>query len=308
MVDQNVLSYISRYYKSYPLIELKRKILSQGYSEEDFRVSLELLGINPDLMQGKKNNKYKWMKTAGIIGIIFLIFSFISVIWLYFSFPTELAAQFISQPGLTSPQDQSNSAYYTLSVILIVVILLIFFFYGFVVMGRKTETKTLKICSWINITLIILVSLALGSLFIYGYLNPDSESMGSYELNSPDNSSSISSIIPIGIAIALLILLITSSIGLIFVGNKVKFIKIAGILKIIYTLMIVGGSGFFIYNITKNEELAISLVSALLGLSGETIFKILMPYIVVAIISIVLILIVLLLLSLGLLNASRRYE
>jgi len=315
MVDSNVLNYISRYYKFYPLTELKRKILSQGYSEEDFNGSIELLGIKNSPIQ--ESSKYKWMKTAGIIGIIFLLLSLILVIWLYFSFPTEFTTRLVAQTMLTSTSDQINSVYYVLSAILIGVILLIFFFYGFVVMGRKTGTKTLKICSWINITVMVLISFTLVGFVIYNYINTPATNpdISNYLSNLPppivepiNNGFFESSQMILIFLVATLLFMIFSSVSLILIGQKVKFIKIAGILKIVYTLMVVGGLGFFIYNITKNEEFAISLAFALISLSGETIFKILLPYIILAIISGVVILIVLLLLSLGLLNASKRYE
>jgi len=267
MVNKIVFDYLSQYHDKYNLEDLKKKILSAGYPQSDIDEVITLLGLesNSNVVSSTSspvaNNtlnitstpiqsdydvskpvgkKFKWMKFAGILGIIYLLVGILLGVFFYLNY-----------------LDFTSSAilYSSLGVFGIMFISLFFFLYGFVVMGKYGDSGLLRFASKSYIILAILgVLIAIGTgiavIFIVGDIVTEFSSASSLAGGNPlllfSSSGSLGEVIAksalIFISIATLIgfwmlFFIVASfcffIGLMQVGREIKFAKVAGLFGIL---------------------------------------------------------------------------
>lgn len=301
MANKTVLDYLRKHHKRYRIEDLKKKILSAGYSQKEIEealVALRLKSVKPTmpvkpvakpiakpvksvvkpirpakpampLVEPARLFKQpikkvepvklvgpvvkpaakpitsiapsgysKWLKIAGIAGILVIVFLVLASI-----FETFFA---------------KGVAFRHVSIIfsLLISIFLILFFYGFVVLGKKYGKKLIAVISWIFIIFIVLfIVLEILLLifqeaimnFLFGSLNISSaELFGIEALISTPPSIAVSLIIAfILIGLVVIILNILFGVGLVKL-REVKFSKIAGILHIIGACSLIIGIGFLV--------------------------------------------------------------
>jgi len=186
----------------------------------------------------------KWMKIAGVMGIILLLITLSSVVM-----------NFVAKDMLFSSMMNQ-----TVSLILFVIILIITFFYyfGFVKLGKRANEKLLSLGSWFIIVPIILYVV----LFIVAGLIVQPK-FAEYMIGGGGESFKVSFLI---IAIVWVVLFLINamgqllfSIGLIKTGKQVKFSKIAGILNIVV----------FVAILTFVVSLVVLVYTLLNALSGD---------------------------------------
>lgn len=90
MANQIVLDYLKKYADKYKLEDLKKKIISSGYSNDDVNEAIKILGLEPKKEERKKIDLTKqnilpvsqdkipsvhfpWMKVGAISGIFLII-------------------------------------------------------------------------------------------------------------------------------------------------------------------------------------------------------------------------------------------
>lgn len=295
MVDSTILNYLSQN-KQFSLFELKNRVLASGYSESDFNEAVTILGLKNNLLRKKR---FKWMLVAGIVGILLFLGLLISTI------PTaNLLINGLSLNAL-STLDQNNSfspfgEIEGIAIFLIFCLAIILFYFGFERMGSYTQTKTLKITSWIFIGLIIL----LGSIFLINSFSESPSSLNISTQNSTNNTSWISFLI-LGIII---LLTISFGVSLILVGKKVKFAKTSGILEIVTTLTFILSIIKIYYDLKTNPNLVISIILSIFGGDFETLNEIIRPYILILLVNQIFGTITIFFQSISLFNASNRFE
>lgn len=242
MVNQIILNYLRSYISQYKIEDVKKKILSSGYSEKDFdEALLSLKSQETGKLDNEKSLDYsdknrKWLKLGGICGILILIFSVLASLMI-----------------VILPQSSA-----VLSIILVIIFFIsavsyLFFFYGFNVLGKKYEKKLIRVISWIliiigilgiifAIVLIIYPSLAGGLVF-----TPLLDSLASDNpVDELLNTLGQLLAIIVAIFIVCLILGILFSVGLITLRENVEYSKITGILNIIGLCTLIIGIGFLI--------------------------------------------------------------
>lgn len=315
MVNKVVFDYLKDYHGKYNLEDLKKKILSAGYSQEDIDEAIRLLGLegstatktlgnefkttplsqtgefnkssfpieksnsstpaenvqNPlDSSQTqpapnssgvidftkqqntydpyKPKRKFKWMRLAGILGIIYLMAGILFSIIGYFY--------------RDSLQGNTSFMYAVLGIGGVLFISVFFFIYGFVKMGKHANSGALVFAGKSMIVLIILLILLVGGLFAFVFfvLGGLTSGITGNAVNSADFTSLFGGLgiseniiqiltligiyffVILGIMSLLglfaLIVLFCFFIGLIHAGKEVKFAKPAGVLGIIVLILL----------------------------------------------------------------------
>jgi hypothetical protein len=272
MVDPTILQYIDRYRNQYPLFELKKRVLSSGHSESEFNEALEILGV-PNASPKEANRKRdKLMIISGIIGLILLIAVLSLTIKTGLILKEGAFSEYTS--SLNSENLKSNNLSFTGIILLIAVVLtLIIFYFGFIRMGNHSETKTLKISSWLIVILIILASLATIGLAIW---QSNNQSNGNISDSTENNTITINPWIFVSIISIITIIVLSFGVGLILARKKVKFTNAAGIFHILVVLLLIFTIGKFFYQMNTDEEFAVSFVfSSLMDSTGKAIFNVL---------------------------------
>lgn len=248
MVNQTLVNYLKEYSAKYPLDSLKQKIISSGYSEKDFDEAVSSLNLSP----APENKKIKWMKIAGISGII----------------PALIIAVFLILSLIGT-----NNLIYQLALLAVLILSYFLFIFGFVVLGRKTQSKLLIFSSWSQIVMLALIIIgAIASFFMLKtfllgiFSGAPLTDMSS--LMAQLSSKIIIFAIVLGIfALFAIINQILFYSGLIIAGRQIKFAKLAGIFGLI---LLVSSAVPFLF---KNLEV-LSLLPSILSLLGF-IFQIL---------------------------------
>jgi len=279
MVNEIVLEYLKKHSKKYKIGDLKRKIISSGYSEEEVDDALVALNLKSfeaskeevpeysesnegEIKPGKEPGKEKiissakpaslnvfpkassgdseWMKIGGISGVVLIILMIIFA-----------ALGFMAKVILPS--------YFYFIFSLIISLAFIFFYYGFVNLGKKYSSKLIKVVSWSFIILAILFvifmtvsiifpevisPLFLGSLINTATSNP-------LDLNSIFSQllSSLSSLLIIIILIGLVFAVLNILLGVGLIKLKLQHSKAAGILHIAGAILLVVLPVAFIFDI-----------------------------------------------------------
>lgn len=296
MVNQVILDYLSRYSGMYKLEDLKNKIISTGYSPKEVNEAIRVLNFGEKVEKKVSEfqsfeqkpisaRRFKWMKFAGIIGVIFLILGIVS------SIASIILPFFYTVPSLDAGTIEKLSSSFSNPLFIIIVAILsllfplalIFFYTGFAKMGKLGESKLLRFSSRAFIILIILfmvlglTSIILGIVFgdvIVKKIVDVTVSGGGLVVNPVDSnnvvlddySNSISgsaiNIAGVNLGIAGYVLIITFLliilfvflntilffIGLIKVGKQVRFAKIAGVFGLILFLLYIGFAIVLILN------------------------------------------------------------
>lgn len=335
MVNQTVVEYLKNNSDKFPIERLKQKIISAGYPEPEVNNAIALLNlvkkqqssqlksqstqqpILPQLQQPPNSyfpqqqaiqqepySGFKWMKLAGILGIILLVIFVSSFIYSLLQNPMALM------------QYQQKSTPITISYISLILLILVsvFFTFGFVKMGKHTQTKVLTLTSWIFIILeILLLALIIFSFIMYFTTEPASITMDSSQPTPAGEQNYFPHIISSLIVLFFLTIFLLFSLGLIKAGEQVRFAKPSGIIILILTLILILGflsliiiALFFKELLTEMLlKLVASLFSAALG-TPDFLFTLITKIIPITLS--ILNIIITLLLTLSLFDASRKFE
>lgn len=267
MVNKVIVNYLKKHKSKYPLSQLRRKIISSGYNPKDVDEAINVLGlrtlkkpiiknVSKPLVKSKIVSKpivkkqgqskvsfvgdsskdySKWFKIAAISGILFLI---LPIIFSFFS---------------------GASSIISFILFLIVVIVSFFFYWGFVLLGKKYDSRLLKIISWIFIILLVLfLILQIIGLFSPGFLE---NFLPKQNVSSGDIQDLAGALVGIllGVLIFAIILLIILGIlfgiGLMKLKEKVAYAKAAGILNIIGSATLIIGVGVLVLFVAKIFEI-----------------------------------------------------
>jgi hypothetical protein len=339
MVNKIILDYLQKYSKNYPLNALKQKIISSGYSTQEVEEASSYLSSNQNLtsqaplptniltsfqnnpqFQTKKSGKIKWMKIAGIIGLVLFFISIISIIFSLIQFLPQ--NPLITLTNASSIYTSTSSTTYVIAIAVLVLssIATIIFLYGFVKMGKYTGSKLLRFSAFAFLVIVILLTLLIIAAGVLGAFQPVSaasgsgiagEAIGSFQTTDLQGNTGTINLTTAPMIIFLLIFLfiivnmILFFIGMIKAGRQVKFAKIVGILGLIWM-------GLMIILIIAALLIIPPLLASILlsALSGSTISfsTILWALIAGTIINSMLTLAILLLSSTALLNVSQKFE
>jgi len=256
MVNEVVLDYLRKYSGQFDLKSLKQKILSAGYTEQEFNEAYSVLHSNnfstqlesskmikkekhPEKAEEHKENLEKkpdvkiegglkgnkMIKLAGIFGILFLVFSVVSMFFL----GKEIVGFIL----------------YFLSSICFGL-----FIYGFIVVGKRYNKRLIRIIGWLVIVVLILL-LIFRILF---FLAPDIFSgvlpAESFLVEGSGFDLDVLGTAVISVLIFLIVLVLVFTvlgilfgIGLIKLKDKVKYAKISGILTLIGAACLILGIG-----------------------------------------------------------------
>ncbi len=279
MVNRIVFDYLSKYHGQYNLEDLKKKILSAGYPQQDVDEAVKLLGLEESSNAPRTDSstnvavstanlgttntfnalsissspvqsnfgsskpvgkKFKWMKFAGILGIIYLLIGILLGVFSYLKY-----LDFTS----------SIILYSLIGVFGIMFISIFFFIYGFVVMGKYGDSGLLRFASKSYIILIILgilIGVVTGVVIVF-MLGEVITEFGNILTGAGGNPLLLfSSFGGFGEIIAKYALMVISLatlagfwmlffivasfcffIGLMQAGNEIKFAKIAGLFGIL---------------------------------------------------------------------------
>jgi len=273
VVNDIVFNYLKDNREKYGLEELKKQVISRGYSEADCNEAIKKLDSeSEDLVphlesKGGKIEGVKWIKFAAIIGCVFV---------------GLMALGFIAELFDISPSLGSINIWVQILLTLFFMVLLGFYFFGFFKIGQKVESKWVRVSSIINIIFIALAAIIFIVLVFYvqnlvsGFgLNPSMTGLVTYE---PVNLGGISDDIGGGVDsifantavpsligwkmilvfgfFALMILVRGFfSVTLMSIKSKVKFSFVSSILGIIFGLFALLFLGYIFYLLSNPMEI-----------------------------------------------------
>jgi len=242
------------------------------------------VGIAPKIKSTHKGGR-RWLKFAGILGFVF-----VALVLAFF-----VAQFFLPSYSVMSVETISFLITIAIVVAIAIIILYYFYFYGFIVLGRYTGSRLIKVSGVLGIVAMSFMLLLLVSGIILRSIGffLSGEFLG-------DVSLPLLQFVFIGYAISMLFLLAIGyilSIGLIKVRERVKFAKFSG--ASIFAISIFNTVSFlFITLIMFNP----------LFLFDEMVNSLFLYFVSFDLISFVLVLAILIFNSLVLLNASRKFE
>ena len=285
MVNKTVLEYLRKYKDKYPMVALKKKIVSAGYPLKDVDEAIAFLGgksagkgvaksvekpvvakhvsvkhVKPRVV-GKRvhktvhkqvhrkpqvhrtperrqkmvnqvlgGKKTRWMKIAGVIGLIIAAFVLINFVLSFFD--SDLSVLL-------------SKVHWIVGLIIGVVFLILAFFYyfGFDRLGKATQSKLLRVSAWVvfvSLVLVLvltvvnsLVSVGITQNIIQGGL---SGGVGASQANEFLLKALTVAVFVSGFCLFLFLVLLSGS--LITLRKKVKFGLAAGILGVIVRVIV----------------------------------------------------------------------
>lgn len=251
MIDQGVVNFIKEgKRRGFSVNLLKQKLLERGFNERDVDEAIKVTEIAGSVTVNNKKpqaigpqktidssfqtNKQsfsgtRWMKIASWCGVLLLIFSFL------FSFFNSFFPSFFENILISA-------------IILVIFGVLIFFYYfGFVKLGKSSDSKLLRIAAIMIIALLLAGIVSLIVLYLTIASAIDSLIVGTSGLNL--GAAAITVLVILALIILLCIVShVLFAIGLIKAGKKVRFAKAAGVLNIIaiifFGLIILGVVAF----------------------------------------------------------------
>lgn len=278
MVNQVIVDYLRKYSGMYPLEALKQQIIATGYPSEEVDEAAAALGLKAkptepvsgfQALEQKNAYKkgFKWIKTAGIIGVVFLIIGILSSI-ASIVIPFFYTPENIDPTALLKVSSFLSNPIFIIMIILLIILLPIFailFYKGFSKMGKFAESKLLVFSSRAFIFLIILFVFLVIGLFVFLFIFGSAIASSLLNANSGGGGLMVGSAINISgvnlglfgyvllVSIFLFILFVFLNtilffIGLINAGKKVKFAKIAGIIGLILFLVSNAFNIFLVFN------------------------------------------------------------
>jgi len=277
MVNDVVLSYIEKHKGEFPMKDIRAKILSRGYSKEDVDEAVKVLGqkkevvlekgVNPKKNivlreSGGRKKGFKWMKMAGVIGLVFFVLAFVSFVLGLFEISVSSVV---------------ISAYVMIGIMIVLLVMLFFYFYGFLRMGRSVDSKLLRVASVMNIIMIVLIVISIVVMtVIMGILlrgmidsvpvglSGGFDDFGNIAVTMPTGNVVGGSVFPwwailvivlyIGFIIFSILARLLFSIALVRVRKKVGFSLLAGIFglaALVLGLVSVGMSFYYVYYISN---------------------------------------------------------
>jgi hypothetical protein len=246
MVNQVLLEYLKKNLGKYSSDVLREKILSSGYSLEDFEDAKNSLekkksNIPPIPTSPNKKGGFMWIRFASFLGIFLFCISLIGFV--VNSFWAEEISKLLDE----------NTPLLVFSLIFfgLVFLLSLFYLYGFSRVARYTESKLLRFSSIAQIFSSVFLIFLFILLISFGNSSPiEQNSIYGMGLLSQAFLSiplwiKIVSILILVSVVFLLVLRALFSISLIRIRSLVKFSLIAGILDLI--LMVTGTLILFIF-------------------------------------------------------------
>ncbi|MAH45703.1 hypothetical protein CMI37_07725 [Candidatus Pacearchaeota archaeon] len=265
-------------------------------------------GKRQAVKSGVPRRGFKWMKLAGILGLVLLVLSLVSVV--------------LSLVSVDIPVDNA-----IVSIIISVVFFLVvlFFFFGFVKLGKHTSCKLLKFSSWVLFGLIILGFILMIVSIVLSFTSMNSavlagltgravdvnmmggmegtDGFGGLDISSLDlgidSLFSATGIIALVIFVFIIVVLFLFYISLLKIREQVKFAKISGILGLVLMIGSVLLFGGFLVMIFLNP---LGILAIILNPMYSMILMIVS--LVFGVVSLAL----LLFKSLMLFNASKKFE
>lgn len=215
MVNPTVFEYFRKNRGKYPISALKDKALKAGYSERDVNDAIVMSGGAEDSKKPPidgASSGFGWMGLAGIFGMFFFLL-YLGLITSGVYFGVDIVDLF------------------EIWWVMIISILSCIYLYGFVRLGGYTNSKLVRFSSYSRILF------ALGFVGIYYIVRP-----------SLINKNLGLSGIFIGVVFAYIVLVIVVkylfAVGLVRIGDRIRFLKIVGVLNLVYISLISLG---FIY-------------------------------------------------------------
>ena len=251
MVNDVVMTYIEKNERKFPMKDILAKILSKGYSKEDFDEALDVLkkkeivlDKDVELKQkvgfrepvSRKKGGLKWMKIAGIIGMVFFVLMFLNFVL-----------------GVLVGVDVSNSigGWIMLGLLAVLIVLTCFYFYGFIRMGKSVDSKLLRGAAIMNIVSVLLFVALMVFMIIITWMMFSTISSGlSDGVGFGGNFETWAYLFYLFGVVTLVSVFVSRvlfSISLIRVRKKVGFLLIAGVLGLIVAVLLLVLYGISIY-------------------------------------------------------------
>ena len=166
MVNKVVLDYVRSNKGKFSMRDIRTKILSKGYPKADVEEATSALGEERGVLSDKavRLNKggFKWMKMAGIIGLVFFVFLFLNFVL------GLLNINVLSSVPLAMVE------YLSFGISFVAVVVICFFYYGFVRLGGLAGSKMLRISSIVFMVFSILLLLLFVMASVFSIFNlPD---------------------------------------------------------------------------------------------------------------------------------------
>jgi len=205
MVNQEIINYLNEgLNRGFSLGLLKQKLIGGGFDEKEVEeaavIAEKKRGVKKEKEEADEMTKggRKWMKIAGICGIVLIILGIIySIVW-----------QFISEGSV-------SGIIFNIIFMLIFLVLGILFISGFIRLGKHSNVALLKISGWIYLIFISLIIIL-------------ASAAGFAELGN------IAGLILVIFAGILIINCVLFAVGLIKAGkNGIRFAKAAGIIELV---------------------------------------------------------------------------
>ncbi len=304
MVNEDVFEYLKEgLRRGFSIDLLKQQLLGGGFLERDIDEAIKTLHYRDLGINYKGNVGFKWMKLAGIIGVVFL---FLSIFYSFSIFISSL------DKGL---KILLGNSFFVIPLLIILMMLSLFYYIGFIRFGRRVNSKLISFCAWSTIIWIFIsIIFYITSIsIIYGFgkdfiqqatpLGKVASSSGNSPLNQ--GLGLILFVVMAALFIFYFVVQTLFSIGLIKAGQKVKFSKLSGVFDLLYTILSIIAVIIFLAIIIFNPLIFIgALFSLAFGQFNNTIITM----IVILCALYLLKLLALLFASCALFDASKKFE
>lgn len=341
MANQDIVNYLKEgVSRGFSVERLKEELLKNNFPEKDVDEAIKAMNpvkplpnaYSPAISGEKKEGKF--MKIAGIIGIIMFLLGMIGFgISVYNLSKASAGVPIMSPADFSGGTQTSFSDLVSISIFgieigwpmatfifLITLAMFILFYYGFVQMGKFTGSALLKDSAWgIMFTPAIFGAVLVISYLIfskmYEAMTASTSSLGLGAMPDFTNIKTLA-IVLVGVWIAVmifyLIMQILFSIGLLQAGRQVKFAKTSGVLNLFYIASSVGAIIYLviivnsIYQVFASGQFIAMALSGINPFSGLYNSTLIMSFVAVA--SELLGLLGILFASLALFDASNKFE
>jgi hypothetical protein len=251
MANETIVNYLKKHRGSYSSRALRKRILSNGYSKNDYKEAIKSLSSKEDSgapalhANAPTSTGFKWIRFSAIIGAVFLVLNLINLILDFFNLGfSKLYVSYIS------------TSYIPLSIALFVLVFTVLYglyLYGFFKIGGKVGSRLLKTSSATYIVIIALfsISLVIYNIFIYDAIKYET----SFSLLNPGI------LIPLLFVGLMFLIRGIFSYGIMRVRSSVRFSFVASIFGIIFTIISFVLYGYYIYFLTSPLEFLIFFLS-----------------------------------------------
>lgn len=181
MVDENIVKYIKEgKRRGFSASLLKQKLAQGGFDKREVDKAMMMMSgksnlpkqriIKPKEFPGSEHSGSRWMKVAGICGMILFSLGLLAFIISFFAQIFPVGLQELSLGG--GPDIDSDRLGPTLLIIsgiimLVLITLATIYWTGFIKMGKHVKSKLLKVSALLNIIFMFLVIIGSISLILY---------------------------------------------------------------------------------------------------------------------------------------------